>query len=50
MRQSKITDFIKEKERQPLDRESDLAAEQQMDTNGEFDLRSELKNVKRRKK
>jgi hypothetical protein len=47
MRQTKITDFIDtEKEKQPLDRESDLAAEQQ--SNGKF-VRG-VNNVKRRKK
>lgn len=35
---------------QLLSRESDLAAEQRMGTNGEFDLRGELKNVKHRTK
>jgi hypothetical protein len=46
--QTKLTDFADRKEKeQPLDRESDLAAEQL--TNGEFVLKGVAKIAKRRR-
>jgi hypothetical protein len=49
MHQTKIIDFVDKKDGQLLDCESNLAAEQRMGTNGEFDLRG-VNNVSRRKK